>query len=82
MSLVTLLVLALGVFALVSGFRHRFPPYGRFLGQTRFANYFTITIYPMQAHCLPWTWSALAAIAIFALPVWFALFVGLMPFRK
>lgn len=79
---VTFLVLALGVVALLSGLRHRFPKYGSFLGQTRFANYFMIAIYPIQAHYLVWTWDRLAAIAIFALPVWLLLHFGLMPFRK
>jgi hypothetical protein len=40
-----------------------------------------ITIYPIQAHALEWTWNRLAAIAIFAVPVWLALHFGLMPFR-
>jgi hypothetical protein len=79
---VTFLVLALGVVALFSGLRHRFPKYGSFLGQTRFANYFMIAIYPIQAHYFVWTWDRLAAIAIFAVPVWLLLHFGLMPLRK
>ena len=79
--LVTFLVLVLGAIALVSGLRQRFPKYGRFLGHTRFANYFMITIYPIQAHYLPWTWDRLAAIALFAVPVWLVLLLGLMPLR-
>jgi hypothetical protein len=80
--LVTLLVLALGAIALISGFRRRFPPYGSFLGHTRFSNYFMIAIFPMQASYLPWTWERLAAIAVFALPVWVILHFGLMPLRN
>lgn len=79
--LVTFLVLALGLVALVSGFRKRFPPCGRFLGHTRFANYFMIAIFPMQAHFLPWTWDRLLAIGLFAVPVWLVLHFGLMPVR-
>jgi len=79
--LVTFLVIALGLIALISGIRKRFPKYGRFLGQTRFANYFMITIYPMQAYALPWTWERLGAILIFAVPIWLALHFGLMPIR-
>jgi hypothetical protein len=79
--LITFLVIALGLIALFSGLRKRFPKYGRFLGQTRFANYFMITIYPMQAYALPWTWERLGAVVIFAVPVWLALHFGLMPFR-
>jgi hypothetical protein len=80
--LVTFLVITLGLIALISGLRKRFPKYGRFLGQTRFANYFMITIYPMQAYALPWTWERLIAVLFFAVPVWLALHFGLMPFRS
>jgi hypothetical protein len=79
--LVTALVLAMGAVALVSGLRKRFPRYGRFLAHTRFANYFMIAIFPMQAHALAWTWTRLAAVLIFAAPAWAALHFGLMPFR-
>jgi len=79
---VTGLVLVLGVIALVSGLRKRFPKYGRFLVHTRFANYFMITIYPMQTHWLAWTWLRLETIALFAVPVWVVMYVGLMPLRK
>jgi hypothetical protein len=78
---VTGLVLLLGAVALYSGLRRRYPKYASFLGHTRFSNYFMITIYPMQAHALAWTWDRLAAIAIFAVPVWLALHFGLMPLR-
>ena len=50
--LVTFTVLGLGGLALVCGLRKRFPRYGRFLGYTRFANYFMIAIFPIQAHYL------------------------------
>jgi hypothetical protein len=80
--LVTFLVIALGFAALLSGLRKRFPKYGRFLGQTRFANYFMITIFPMQAGALVWTWDRLGAVVIFAVPAWLALHFGLWPFRK
>ena len=78
---VTALVLVLGVMALISGLRRRYPKYCSFLGYTRFSNYFMITIYPMQTHHLPWTWDRLVAIALFALPVWLLLHFGLMPLR-
>jgi len=78
---VTGFVLVLGAVALYSGLRRRFPNYASFLGHTRFSNYFMITIYPMQAHALEWTWNRLAAVAIFAVPVWLVLHFGLMPFR-
>jgi hypothetical protein len=80
--LVTFLVIALGVVALVSGVRKRFPKYGSFLGHTRFANYFMIAIFPIQAHFLAWTWERLAAIVLFAVPVWLVLHFGLMPLRS
>lgn len=78
---VTGLVLVLGAVALYIGLRRRYPRYASFLGHTRFSNYFMITIYPIQAHALEWTWNRLAAIAIFAVPVWLVLHFGLMQFR-
>jgi hypothetical protein len=80
--LVTFLVVAFGFVALISGLRRRFPQYGAFLGHTRFANYFMITIFPMQTHYLPWTWERLTAVGLFAVPVWLVLHFGLMPLRK
>jgi hypothetical protein len=79
--LVTFSVIGLGLAALVCGIRKKFPRYGRFLGHTRFANYFMIAIFPMQAHGLPWTWARLIAVALFAMPVWLVLHVGMMPLR-
>jgi hypothetical protein len=79
--LVTILVLTFGVVALFCGARKRFPKHGRFLGHTRFANYFMITIFPMQTYWLAWRWAQLVAVVIFALPIWLALHFGLMPFR-
>jgi len=83
---VTALVLLFGAVAFLSGLMKRFPRYGRFLGYTRFANYFMIAIYPMQspirAYQLPWTWDRLSAIALFAIPTWLVLHYGLMPIRE
>jgi hypothetical protein len=82
---VTALVLVFGLVAFVSGIIKRFPPYGKFLGHTRFANYFTIMIFPMQspilAYQLAWTWERLITIAVFAVPTWLLLHYGLMPIR-
>ena len=78
---VTFLVLVLGVLALISGLRRRYPKHCSFLGYTRFANYFMIMIFPMQGRFLPWTWERLAAIALFTLPVWLLLHLGLSPLR-
>src|ERR1041385_6783417 len=66
---VTFLVLALGILALISGLRRKFPKYCVFLGHTRFSNYFMITIFPIQAHYLAWSWDRVVAIAAFAVPV-------------
>jgi hypothetical protein len=80
--LVTFLVLALGAVALFSGVHKRFPKHFRFLGHTRFANYFMIMIFPIQSHIgMEWTWTRLLAIVIFAVPVWVLLHFGLMPVR-
>ena len=80
--LVTFLVIALGGVALFSGLRKKFPRRWRFIGHTRFANYFMITIFPIQAHYLAWTWERLLAIALFAVPIWLLLHFGLMPVRN
>jgi hypothetical protein len=79
---VTFLVLTLGAVALLSGLRRKYPKYGAFLGHTRFANYFMITIFPIQARYLRWNWDYLIAIALFAVPVWLVLHFGLMPVRN
>ncbi len=80
--IVCLIVLVLGALALISGFRRRYPKYCSFLGYTRFSNYFMITLFPIQAHYLSWTWDRLIAIALFAVPIWLLLHFGLMPLRK
>ncbi len=79
---VTFLVLALGALALFSAIRRRYPKHCQFLGHTRFGNYFMITVFPMQAGALAWTWDRVIAIALFAVPIWFVLHFGLMPLRK
>jgi len=78
---VTFLVLGLGLIAFVSGVLRRYPKYFSFLGYTRFANYFMITIFPIQARVLHWEWNFVVAIALFAVPVWLVLHFGLMPIR-
>lgn len=79
--LVNLLVVWVGVVALYSGLRCRYPKHCSFLGYTRFGNYFMILIYPLQAHRLAWTWHRLFVILLFALPVWLLLHFALMPLR-
>lgn len=78
---VTFLVIVLGAIAFISGVRRRYPKYFSFLGHTRFANYFMITIFPIQARVLHWQWDFVMAIALFAGPIWLVLHFGLMPLR-
>ena len=78
---VTFLVMVLGLIAFISGIRRRYPKYFSFLGHTRFANYFMITIFPIQARVLHWEWNFVIAIALFAVPIWLVLHFGLMPVR-
>jgi hypothetical protein len=80
--LVTLLVVLFGITALISGLRKHYPPYCSFLGHTRFSNYFMITLFPIQARYLAWSWERFVAILIFALPLWLLLHFGLMPMRN
>ncbi|HXJ73893.1 MAG TPA: hypothetical protein VNM37_13620, partial [Candidatus Dormibacteraeota bacterium] len=79
---ITALVVLVGVLALVSGLRRKYPPYGAFLGHTRFSNYFMIAIFPMQARYLDWTWERVVAVLLFACPIWLLAQFGLKPFRK
>lgn len=80
--LVTLLVIAFGLAALVSGVRRKYPRYASFLGHTRFANYFMIMIFAIQARYLEWSWEYLITIVLFAVPTWLLLHYGLMPIRN
>ena len=80
--LMTFLIIVLGVVALFSGIRKKFPKHLRFIGHTPFANYFMITIFPIQSHFLPWIWERLVAIALFAAPAWLGLHFGLMAVRN
>lgn len=79
---VTFTVIALGALALFCGIRKKFPSSLRFLGYTRFSNYFMIAMFPLQASALKWNWDYLVAIVLFAVPVWLVLHFGLMPLRK
>ena len=80
--LVTGIVILFGIAALVSGLRKRYPKGCNFLGHSRFSNYFMITIFPIQAQVLHWTWERLVALLLFAIPVWAALHFGLSPLRN
>jgi hypothetical protein len=80
--MVTILVLVIGVLALVSGLRHKYPRGCSFLGHFRFSNYFMIAIFPIQSGYLKWSWDVVTAIVIFAIPLWLLLHFGLMPLRR
>ncbi|MBI3878661.1 MAG: hypothetical protein HY301_01170 [Verrucomicrobia bacterium] len=79
---VTLATIAVGLVALWCGVRRKFPGGTSFLGHARFSNYFMITLFPIQASYLPWSWARVAAILIFAGPLWLACHFGLKPLRK
>lgn len=80
--LVTGVVLVLGVLALISGIRRRYPEKCQFLGHSRFTNYFMITIFPMQAQVIDWTWERLIALTLFAFPIWLILQLIFQPVRN
>jgi hypothetical protein len=80
--LVTVLVMAVGLLALVSGLRRRFPPYGSVLGHSRFSAYFMIAIFPIQSNYLAWSWERLLAILLFAAPIWLAIHLGQMAVHR
>ncbi len=71
--LVTAITIAVGALALFSGLRRRFPKRCSFLGHTRFSSYLTITLFPIQANFLAWSWDRLFAILLFAIPTWLTL---------
>lgn len=79
---VTGLVIAVGLLALISGLRHKFPKRAAFLGHSRFAAYFMVAMFPIQARQLNWSWERLAAILIFAAPFWLVFDLGLRPIRN
>lgn len=67
--------IALGIFAIVLGLRRKDKALCEILGHTRFSCYFIITVYPMQAGWIAWSWTNLAAILIFALPCWLVIYL-------
>ena len=71
--MVTFVTVVIGLFALYCGLRRRFPKYTSFLGHSRFSSYLTITAFPIQSNYLKWTWDALIAILLFAIPIWIVL---------
>lgn len=81
-GLVTVLIFAVGCLALISGLRRRYPKGAAFLGHSRFSNYFMIAIFPIQSGLLPWTTNRLAAMLVFAAPVWALFQLCFMPLRR
>jgi hypothetical protein len=79
---VTLAVAVIGLVALWVGIRRRYPRGLSLLGHARFGNYLMIAIFPMQSAYLPWSWDRVAAILIFAVPLWLAVDLAFAPVRK
>ncbi len=73
--LVTAATVALGVFTIVLGFRKKDRGLCEVLGHTRFSCYFLILFYPMQARLLRWDNTNVIAVLLFALPVWFVVYL-------
>jgi hypothetical protein len=71
--LVTAITILLAAVALFSGLRRRFPKCCSFLLHTRFSIYLTITLFPIQANYLKWSWDRLLAIVVFVIPTWWGL---------
>ena len=65
----------LGIFSIVLGLRKKDKALAEILGHTRFSCYFIIMFYPMQAGLVKWSWQAMAAILIFAIPAWFLVYL-------
>jgi hypothetical protein len=66
---------AIGVFAIVLGLRKKDKAMCEVLGHTRFSCYFIISFYAMQAGLVPWNWTNMTAILVFALPCWFLIYL-------
>lgn len=79
---VTLAVGALGVMALWSGLRRRYPKGFKFLGHARFGNYVMIAIYPAMSGWLGWTVERAAAVVVFAPLTWVLVHLALTPLRR
>jgi hypothetical protein len=79
---VTLAVAVIGLIALWVGFRRRFPRGLSLLGHARFSNYLMIAIFPMQSAYLAWSWNRVAAILIFAVPLWLVVDLAFLPVRR
>jgi hypothetical protein len=73
--LVTAATVALGVFTIVLGFRKKDKTLCEVLGHTRFSCYFLILLYPVQSRLLPWDGMYLVSVLVFALPVWFVIYL-------
>jgi len=78
---VTLLVICIGLLALWSGVRRRYPKNFSFLGHSRFSNYFMIAIFPIQANYLSWSTSRCVSIVLFAIPIWILISLVFIPLR-
>jgi len=68
--------IGIGIGTIILGFRKKDRTLCEVLGHTRFSSYFLITSYPMQVGLVAWNWPSLAAVLIFALPVWFLIYVA------
>jgi hypothetical protein len=79
---VTLAVAVIGLVALWVGFRRRYPRGLSLLGHARFSNYLMIAIFPMQSAYLAWSWDRVAAILLFALPLWVCVDLAFVPVRR
>jgi len=73
--LVTAATVGLGIFTIVLGVRKKDKKLCEVLGHTRFSCYFLILLYPLQSRMLPWNNDNVISIVIFALPVWFAIYL-------
>jgi hypothetical protein len=73
--IVTAAAVAMGVFTIVLGLRKKDKILCEVLGHTRFACYFLILLYPMQARLARWEMSCLTAVLVFAAPFWLVVYL-------
>ncbi len=73
--IVVVICIIVGVCTVFIGLRRKKGAIGQILGHARFTCYFVILIYPLQSGLLPWTWTAVFAIVLFAAPAWLLLYL-------
>ncbi len=74
--IVTVCCIGVAIFSIILGLRKKDKAMCEILGHTRFSCYFIIMFYPMQSGRVAWSWTNLVVVLVFALPVWFLIYLA------